>query len=249
LVLTEEERKANLLKQKRAYDNKPEVKARKKDRQKEYESRPEVKAKRLEYVKKYYSRPENKAKRAEYRKEYDSRPEVKAKRADLTRPEVKAKRAYIKEYMKKYTQTPEYKAKRKEYSQKPEVKARALAHSQKPESRSTALKRMINNRLQVLQHYSKEYSKTDIPCCRCCGLNSHIDFLDIDHIRGRKEMDSEPEFIEMGYSSKMSSHVLLVWIIKNNFPKGFQVLCKNCNMTKGMPRNNNECPMKGKPHF
>ena len=103
-------------------------------------------------------------------------------------------------------------------------------------------------RLKVLQKYSKRLSNSDIPCCVCCGLNSNLDFLSLDHIAGRKEMDSEPELVKLGYSSKMVSSVLQKWIVENDFPKGFQVLCTNCNFAKGMKKNNNECPMKNKPH-
>jgi len=87
--------------------------------------------------------------------------------------------------------------------------------------------------LKVLQYYSKHLSKSDIPCCRCCGEKSHIGFLALDHIAGRKEMDSEPELVKLGYSSSLVKTALLNWIIKNNFPKGFQILCHNCNMAKG----------------
>ena len=61
-------------------------------------------------------------------------------------------------------------------------------------------------------------------------------------------MESEPELVNLGYSSKLDGTVLNLWIIKHNFPKGFQILCKNCNQAKGMKKNNNECPMKNKPH-
>ena len=110
----------------------------------------------------------------------------------------------------------------------------------KPESKE--------NRLKVLQYYSKRLSKSNIPCCNCCGLNSHIEFLTVDHIAGRQEMDSEPELKKLKYMSKLSGTALVIWIIKNNFPKGFQILCKNCNQSKAFLKNNNECPMKGKPH-
>jgi len=33
----------------------------------------------------------------------------------------------------------------------------------------------------------------------------------------------------------------LIWIRKNNFPKGFQVLCMNCNWGKGHSKDN-KCP-------
>ena len=107
----------------------------------------------------------------------------------------------------------------------------------KPESKE--------NRLKVLQYYSKRLSKSNVPCCNCCGLNSHIEFLTIDHIAGRQEMDSEPELKKLKYMSKLSGTALVIWIIKNNFPKGFQILCHNCNQTKGYY---GQCPLENKPH-
>ena len=107
----------------------------------------------------------------------------------------------------------------------------------KPESKE--------NRLKVLQYYSKRLSNSSIPCCNCCGLNSHIEFLTVDHIAGRQEMDSEPELKKLKYMSKLSGTALVIWIIKNNFPKGFQILCHNCNQTKGYY---GQCPLENKPH-
>ena len=107
----------------------------------------------------------------------------------------------------------------------------------KPESKE--------NRLKVLQYYSKRLSKSNIPCCNCCGLNSHIEFLTVDHIAGRQEMDYEPELKKLKYMSKLSGTALVIWIIKNNFPKGFQILCHNCNQTKGYY---GQCPLENKPH-
>ena len=109
-------------------------------------------------------------------------------------------------------------------------------------SKAKGKERRDDRRLKILQHYSKRLSKSNIPCCRCCGKNSHIEFLAIDHIAGKKQMDSEPELVELGYSSSLRSKGLQYWIIKNNFPKGFQILCHNCNYAKGIRRNNNKCP-------
>ena len=89
------------------------------------------------------------------------------------------------------------------------------------------------NRLKVLQYYSKHLSNSNIPCCNCCGEDSHIEFLTIDHIAGKEEMNTEPELKELKYTSKLSGTSLVIWIKKNNFPKGFQILCHNCNQTKG----------------
>jgi hypothetical protein len=140
-----------------------------------------------------------------------------------------SQRSGVKAKAKKYDQTPKRKAKKKKYSQRPEIKAKIIDY------------RSIN-RFKVLQHYSKTLSNSDIPCCNCCGLDEHIDFLALDHITGRKNMDFESELVKLGYSSKLKDIKLLNWIIKNNFPDGFQVLCNNCNIAKGMKKNKNKCP-------
>ena len=118
-----------------------------------------------------------------------------------------------------------------------ERKANQKKNRDKPESKE--------NRLKVLQYYSKNLSHSDVPCCNCCGLNSHIEFLTIDHIAGRREMDSEHNLKKLKYTPKLSGTALVIWIIKNNFPKGFQILCHNCNQTKGYY---GKCPLENKPH-
>ncbi len=55
-------------------------------------------------------------------------------------------------------------------------------------------------------------------------------------------MDSERELVKLGYSSSKRGQVLHKWVIENNFPKGFQILCHNCNYAKGIKRNKNKCP-------
>ena len=207
---------------------------------KERQSDEERKAK----AKAYKQTPEYKAKKKEYAKEYEARPEVKAKKKEYdARPEVKAKK---KEYSKAYKQTPEYKAKAnkyaKEYNARPEVKERETEIRNRPENLASAKNARDERRLTVLQEYSKRHSNSDIPCCRCCGENFHVDFLEIDHITGKKQMDLEPELVILGYSSQLRNQNLHRWIIKNNFPEGFQILCTNCNFAKGMKKNNNQCP-------
>jgi len=197
-----------------------------------------TKEERKAYNKEYYSRPEVKAKAKEKR----DRPEyrAKAKEYDQT-PERKARR-------KTYRDRPEYRAKAKEYDQTPERKARDKERKSIPENKAKRKNERNDIRLKVLQYYSKLLSNSNIPCCRCCGLNSTVTFLAIDHIAGIKEMDSEPELIKLGYSSKLKTYRLNRWIMDNNFPEGFQILCHNCNFAKGMKKNNNKCPLEGKPH-
>jgi hypothetical protein len=172
--------------------------------------------------------------------------ERKAKQKEYReRPEVKAKR---KEAEKKYASTAKGKAKQKKYSQRPEVKAKRKEYRERPEVKAKIKDQYQYDRLIILQTYSKHLSDSDIPCCICCGENFHSDFLAIDHIAGRKQMDFMPELVKIGYSSKLLNHTLFSWIIENDFPNGFQILCANCNFAKGIKNNNNQCPMKNKPH-
>ena len=119
------------------------------------------------------------------------------------------------------------------YASSPKRKAYIKKYQQLPKYKAGQKERADNIRLKVLQYYSKRLSKSDIPCCWCCGENFHIDFLAVDHITGRKEMDSELKLVKLGYSSSMVGTKLLRWIIKNNFPEGFKILCHNCNQAKG----------------
>jgi hypothetical protein len=242
VVQSKEERKAKI-KQRRQT---PEYKA----KEKEYYNRPENIAKR----KSPEAKAKNKAKRDEpeikaRNKAKKQTSEYKAREKELRdRPEAKAKR-------KKQQSTPEYKARRKklyqrphikkrvkEYNSRPEVKTRQKIHNQKPESIAKAKNTRDNNRLKILQYYSKNLSHSVIPCCNCCGENSEIDFLAIDHIAGRKQMDSESELVKLGYESKFKVGKLQKFILDNNFPKGFQILCHNCNHAKSVPKNKNICP-------
>ena len=246
MVLTDEERKAKAKERQQSPEykakqaetrNKPEVKARRKERnsspeniarRKERESSPEYKAR----AKKYSQRPEVKARK----KMQKSSPEYKAKaKVYSQRPEVKAK-------AKEYRQSFVAKEKMKKYLARPEVKAKTRARQTQPEylQKINEIRRDI--RLNVLEHYSKHLSNSNTPCCNCCGENFHIDFLAVDHILGRQEMDSEPELVKLGYSSKLEGKMLQSWIVRNNFPDGFQILCTNCNTAKGMKKNNNKCP-------
>lgn len=65
------------------------------------------------------------------------------------------------------------------------------------------------------------YYGGDPPKCKCCG-ESEIKFLAIDHIDGNGKKHSQSIKKALPY-----------WLIQNNFPKGFQILCHNCNLAKG----------------
>lgn len=72
-------------------------------------------------------------------------------------------------------------------------------------------------RFEVLKHYSK-----DVPECACCG-EKIIEFLTIEHIENNGADHRKTIFPTQ----------LPLWLIKNHFPKGFGVLCLNCNCAKG----------------
>ena len=70
-------------------------------------------------------------------------------------------------------------------------------------------------RSKVLSYYGS--------ICTCCGEDK-VAFLGIDHIEGKGNQHRK----EIGGGSRFYN-----WLIKNNFPAGFQTLCHNCNMAKG----------------
>ena len=87
-------------------------------------------------------------------------------------------------------------------------------------------------KLEVLSYYSK-----GIPHCACCGIRE-LQFLTIDHINNDGK----------DYSQNIRRS--LYWYLKrSNFPKGYQVLCWNCNCAKRLsgscPHNNKEVLIAG----
>lgn len=85
----------------------------------------------------------------------------------------------------------------------------------KAEIRRNQKQYQINRRIQVFDHYGHR--------CVCCGETTPA-FLEIDHINGSGNKHRR----EVGCAN------MYVWLIKHNYPKGFQVLCSNCNKAKGV---------------
>jgi len=103
-----------VIKQRREYNRRPEVK----ERRRMYKARLEVK----ERKRRYNQRPEIKERTRKYNQEYRQKPEnIERRRKYHQQPEVKKK---MNEYMKKYYQRPEIKEKYQKYGQRPEVKER-----------------------------------------------------------------------------------------------------------------------------
>lgn len=78
---------------------------------------------------------------------------------------------------------------------------------------------------EVFSHYSPELK------CRQCGF-SDIRALSIDHIEGggRKHLQDNDIWSGTG---------LYLWLKRNNYPEGFQVLCMNCQAIKRSINNEN----------
>jgi hypothetical protein len=72
------------------------------------------------------------------------------------------------------------------------------------------------------------YSNGNI-CCACCG-EKQIEFLSIDHIDndGSKHRKELADTLGNPFGAGIYR-----WLIKNRFPKGFRVLCMNCNFALG----------------
>lgn len=77
--------------------------------------------------------------------------------------------------------------------------------------------RQQREKMEVLSHYSNGK-----PICKCCG-ESIFEFLCIDHINGGGKE----------HRKQVGNGHFYRWLRKNNYPKGLQVLCHNCNMAKG----------------
>jgi len=108
-----------------------------------------------------------------------------------------------------------------------------------------------NKKTQALKYkaflgYSKKIKHKKIPTCFCCGENSSLDFLTMDHKQGKKQMLKNKKLRKLGYSHKRTGKSLNNWLIANNFPDGFQILCWNCNVTKFLY---GKCPHRRGPRI
>lgn len=94
-----------------------------------------------------------------------------------------------------------------------------------------AKQRNLEIRTQALLAYSD-----GSPSCACCG-ECRYEFLALDHIGGG---GNQHRLALTG--TKKGGAKLYYWLRDNGYPKGFQVLCHNCNMAKGVY---GQCPHRG----
>ena len=76
-----------------------------------------------------------------------------------------------------------------------------------------------SQRLKILNHYTVG----KIPQCSCCG-DTILEFLTLDHLNGNGV--KHRKMVGQG-------NVFYNWVIKNNFPRIFRILCMNCNHSLG----------------
>jgi len=108
----------------------------------------------------------------------------------------------------------------RKYAKRPEVKARARVASlawfnaHATEQKEKAKLRHRSNRQIVLKYYNAK--------CVCCG-ETRNEFLAVDHIHGGGSR----------HRKAMTVSTIYRWIIKNDFPQDFRILCHNCNQSRG----------------
>lgn len=110
---------------------------------------------------------------------------------------------------------------------KDEIKRKSSDYQkQHPDKRKKYMRKAnFKEKMDCLIHYGG-----NPPKCACCG-EIIIEFLCIDHINGGGEQ----------HRNSIGHNNFYRWLIKNNFPTGFQVLCANCNLGK---RIRGICPHK-----
>ena len=82
--------------------------------------------------------------------------------------------------------------------------------------------KLQEKRLIALIHYGG-----NPPKCKCCGEGT-LEFLSFDHINGGGSQHRK----SLNRNGHKAGNIY-VWLIKNKYPKEFQILCHNCNQAKG----------------
>ena len=119
---------------------------------------------------------------------------------------------------------------KKEWKNNPEFREKRLTwlRENKELVRKYTRNRNRRLRLEILQKYGGIPPK-----CKCCDEKIY-EFLAVDHINndGYKERKSDKSFGRGGTAMYLS-------LKRRGFPKGYQILCHNCNLAKGFY---GECP-------
>jgi len=156
--------------------------------------------------KKYYQK--NLRERKKYNQEYRQihKEELKEKQHLYYQANKEKVKKRVKDYYEKNKNIINLKS--KAYRQKNKEK-------RSKQDKIRGLKRRIEIKKKVFDYYGNK--------CACCG-EMITEFLCIDHINGGGSR----------HRRSLPSRNLYNWLIKNNFPPGFQTLCFNCNQAKGV---------------
>jgi hypothetical protein len=100
------------------------------------------------------------------------------------------------------------------------VKAQQKRNSLRPSAKIRKEEYRHRLRRECLEYYGGHP-----PRCACCG-ESIYQFLAIDHVHGNGNKHKREQKIGSGTG-------MYCWLRKHKFPKGYQVLCHNCNLAKG----------------
>ncbi len=126
----------------------------------------------------------------------------------------------IREYRIKYRKNPQKRQHKLEYMRKYNLDNRERRLKYAREHVNEYRENRRRTRLEVLKHYSPK-----LVCIKCGCDNANV--LTIDHVKG----GGRQQFIKIG-KGIISGNRISFWLRKNKYPKGYQVLCKNCQRIK-----------------
>lgn len=140
--------------------------------------------------------------------------------------------AWTKEAREAWTHTNPHRKRELYERNKEDIKRRARANYQKNKERHRINQKRWNEKnKESLKAYQRQWhQERRLRCiehlggkCVCCGESNQV-FLAIDHINNDGSK----------HRKAISRKMIYGWLIKNNFPPGFQLLCHNCNMAKSI---------------
>jgi hypothetical protein len=118
----------------------------------------------------------------------------------------------------------------------------------KKDSRETTA-RLAHNKSQRIKNLKLKVEVfsaicgAETPFCMCVGCRlNFLGFLQVDH----ENADGNKHTVGTT-GRRMHGPQLWRWIKRNNYPKGFQILCSNCNGLGGKS-SGDRCPLSGCIH-
>ena len=100
-----------------------------------------------------------------------------------------------------------------------EIERRKIIASEKASAKN------LKRKIKIIDHYSHGTMHCMNPKCEVLGGSKNILSLCIDHING----GGSEEMRKLGIRGGAAFHS---WIVRNNYPSGYQILCASCNTIK-----------------